>query len=417
MLKDQSTLTFGKHSGFDYVFNSEYGYIKTDASINSGNSGGPVFNSSNKVIGIATASGDKTNIGLIGGINAMYNLVSTQLRFLEAYEKTDITHSSIGISISELRQGRLSKLLKELSDKGLTTSKRKPTKNTTSLFVKQQLPTQKIINKSNNLKKIERQFKGKKFYSKFSFLLSETDNYTLEKINTTGNGIIPNPNLINPNYTLNVTTNNQFGFEFGRTFILGRFSKSAKIALDWSLISSYGTRDWTNANIYTDTLGSKITYNSKASFFRFGQSLGLNFSYLFLRKFPVDFYYKFTGAVDEGGQIGILTNTDTISNANSMKITSNGFSFINSIGFNFSYSFCFIGLEYSFGKSDLNYELPFIANNPYYSGTTMINSYYANSISVSGKNSFNSIKLTLGFIFGGDNKWKKLLVKKYKESL
>lgn len=72
MLKDMSTLTFGKLSGYDYVFNRDYGYIKTDASINSGNSGGPVFNESNKVIGIATATGGKTNIGLVGGINGMY---------------------------------------------------------------------------------------------------------------------------------------------------------------------------------------------------------------------------------------------------------------------------------------------------------------------------------------------------------
>ena len=39
MLKDMSTLTFGKHSGFDYFINPHFGLIKTDASINSGNSG------------------------------------------------------------------------------------------------------------------------------------------------------------------------------------------------------------------------------------------------------------------------------------------------------------------------------------------------------------------------------------------
>ena len=78
MLKDMSTLTIGKLSGYDYVFNKDYGYIKTDASINGGNSGGPVFDETNKVIGIATAVGNKTHIGLVGGINGMYYVAAPQ---------------------------------------------------------------------------------------------------------------------------------------------------------------------------------------------------------------------------------------------------------------------------------------------------------------------------------------------------
>ena len=83
MIKDMSTLTFGKLSGYDYVFNKDYGYIKTDASINGGNSGGPVFDETNKVIGIATATGNKTGIGLIGGINGMYYVAAPQSTVLQ----------------------------------------------------------------------------------------------------------------------------------------------------------------------------------------------------------------------------------------------------------------------------------------------------------------------------------------------
>jgi serine protease Do len=83
MLKDMSTLTFGKLSGYDFVFNKDYGYIKTDASINGGNSGGPVFDETNKVIGIATAVGNKTGIGLIGGINGMYYVAAPQSDVLQ----------------------------------------------------------------------------------------------------------------------------------------------------------------------------------------------------------------------------------------------------------------------------------------------------------------------------------------------
>jgi serine protease Do len=79
-LKDMMTFTKGYHSGLDYVFNEDYGFIKTDASINGGNSGGPVFGKDNTVIGIASAKGLSTNIGLVGGINGMYYVCAPESR-------------------------------------------------------------------------------------------------------------------------------------------------------------------------------------------------------------------------------------------------------------------------------------------------------------------------------------------------
>jgi len=80
MLLDMSTLSTGIMSGLDYVFNKDYGYIKTDAEIHGGNSGGPVFNENNKVTGIATAKGTETSIGLVGGINGMYFVSANNLK-------------------------------------------------------------------------------------------------------------------------------------------------------------------------------------------------------------------------------------------------------------------------------------------------------------------------------------------------
>ncbi|MGC6429803.1 MAG: S1 family peptidase [Jejuia sp.] len=71
-LKDMSTLSIGIMSGLDFNFNPDYGYLKTDAEIHPGNSGGPVFSEKNEVIGIATAKGKVTGIGLVSGINGMY---------------------------------------------------------------------------------------------------------------------------------------------------------------------------------------------------------------------------------------------------------------------------------------------------------------------------------------------------------
>jgi S1-C subfamily serine protease len=90
-LRDTLTMSFGKHSGWDYVFDEDNGLIKTVASIHEGNSGGPVFGEENSVIGIATALGLQTQIGLVGGINSMYYVAKPEAKIFEELLKSGLT--------------------------------------------------------------------------------------------------------------------------------------------------------------------------------------------------------------------------------------------------------------------------------------------------------------------------------------
>lgn len=106
MLKDLSTISVGIMSGYDYVFNNDYGYIKTDAEIHPGNSGGPVFNEENKAIGIATAKGPTTGIGLVGGINGMYYISAIDNKAHTALVENGLTLPKRSTSINATRGDR-----------------------------------------------------------------------------------------------------------------------------------------------------------------------------------------------------------------------------------------------------------------------------------------------------------------------
>ena len=101
MLLDMSTLSMGIMSGLDFVFNKDYGYIKTDAEIHGGNSGGPVFDENNEVIGIATAKGTKTNIGLVGGINGMYYIAASNPELQEKLIRKGLVAPKRSFSINK----------------------------------------------------------------------------------------------------------------------------------------------------------------------------------------------------------------------------------------------------------------------------------------------------------------------------
>lgn len=90
-LRDTLTLSQGADSGWDYIFDPDWGMIKTDAAIHEGNSGGPVFGNNNTVIGIATALGVQTDIGLVGPINIMYLLAKQDPQVFERLTKLGLT--------------------------------------------------------------------------------------------------------------------------------------------------------------------------------------------------------------------------------------------------------------------------------------------------------------------------------------
>jgi len=85
----ENSFSVGYISGF-HEFNRLYDgtikaeFIQTDAAINIGNSGGPIFNSQAEVIGIAssiiTQSGGRQGLGLVGAINTAKQLMALEDR-------------------------------------------------------------------------------------------------------------------------------------------------------------------------------------------------------------------------------------------------------------------------------------------------------------------------------------------------
>jgi len=386
MLRDQSTLTFGKHSGFDYVFNPYYGYIKTDASVNAGNSGCPVFNSSNKAIGIATATGTTTNIGLVGGINAMYFVAATKPEILEILVKN-----------------------------GLESPVQVPLNNTAIINSNQSIPNDFEIKKSNEIKKTERNFLGGKDYFRLSYTLGSNHQFLTNEIgDTIGNSLINN----NQKKSLEIKTTSAIGFEYGHLFTLARSGNKRKLSIDWSVGVGRSIQDWSQANLYRDQNGSTITYRDNVGRLEFNQKIGFNFSYLLKQKFPLDIYYKIAGCFIDGGQIGVFENNVYIfNNTYNEEISYTGVSFFHNLGFVFRYKIYFVGLEYNWGNSKLEFELPYVDSYPFYDGYTDGTRYDYNYSKVTIPYHFSAFKVTTGVMFGGQNKWKKLEIKKYKASL
>lgn len=112
----QSTFSVGHISAFR-EFNRLYDgtilaeFIQTDAAINSGNSGGPVFNSKGEVIGIAsrilTVSGGSQGIGFVVSINTAKQLLALEDRAWMGFNGIFLSKGELAILLNIDREGGL----------------------------------------------------------------------------------------------------------------------------------------------------------------------------------------------------------------------------------------------------------------------------------------------------------------------
>lgn len=104
-----STLTVGFISGKDRIITtdgSQINMLQTDAAVNSGNSGGPIFNMNGQVVGIITAkySGLSTSGATIEGIGFAIPMDDVISKITDLKDYGYITGAYLGVSVQDMDQ-------------------------------------------------------------------------------------------------------------------------------------------------------------------------------------------------------------------------------------------------------------------------------------------------------------------------
>lgn len=104
-----ATLTVGYISGKDRIIStdgSQINMLQTDASVNSGNSGGPIFNMNGEVVGIITAkySGTSTSGASIEGIGFAIPIDDVVKKISDLKEYGYITGAYLGVLVQDMDQ-------------------------------------------------------------------------------------------------------------------------------------------------------------------------------------------------------------------------------------------------------------------------------------------------------------------------
>ena len=270
------------------------------------------------MIGIATATGNKTNIGLIGGINAMYNIASVN-----------------------------EDILKEMKARNLMPSKDVSSSATITTATIKPLPKIKKIRQLQSGKKQERLFQNGIFYvTLLPITLPVMDEFTLD---TAGN--IP---LANPNSALHLASSHAAAMEFGYRFPVWRIFTHFKLSIDYTFAGARVYEiNWDKILFNSSVPEGSVIYHNHQLFANIYSNLGPAFSFLLFKQVPVEIHYQASPTF-------YLLTHDIIDYTYQNQIHS--LSAMNTIGFSqvlagsIHFRFLSIGVQYVFsGKNNLDF--------------------------------------------------------------
>jgi S1-C subfamily serine protease len=355
MLKDLSTLIFGKHSGYDYRYNTQFGFIKTDAVINNGNSGGPVFGPSNTVVGIATAAFEKTNVGLIGPIDAMY-----------------------------YTSALIPDLQRTLTANGFKEPSKKPAYSTSTLYKPAPLPNAKEIKHSNNMAG-KKGLTANRGYAILSLVygVSSTNTYSI------GSHTDPTYTTAAGNYAVQ---SQEFGIDI--RIVKPTFLKQTNNLIGYfvDINPTVYMAGWQSTGIIAPTSKASNAPTIQLDGTSFSNAepnlylaFGFSYTYLFVTNISISVYYGPGADIAPLNQITFGTVTAPGAGQKDMQYQRDIASFCQNAGLLFRYKAGFLGFNYRFGNNmNIQYQLPDMINNT------------SNTTNISGKCNRSLMTVTLG---------------------